>query len=472
MKKKSSRALSIRTKMTLIIALFTAVILTVIWLLFVVFLNDFYRAAKYREIQNSAYTVLSHIDDDTSSLSDIAADICRLTDASILIIRTTDTATERISYTAPRDILTNEFAVSAMIELAQRDGGESSYTFDGKSNTLGKGNDSMLYAKITDNSVILINAQLTPVDATTTTIMSLLLIVSAVFIAAAVIVGLIIAKTLSVPLTKLTATAEKIGTPEYEKLQGHPGCRETEELNETLSKASAELQKVDDLRRELVANVSHDLRTPLTMISGYGEMMRDIPGENNAENIQIIIDEADHLNRLVNDILSLSKLESGMDGLQMSEFNVTAELSALIGRYSTMRTVEGYTIDFEREKEYVIKGDELKLMQVFYNLINNAINYTGQSKHVLIRQTEAVADNKNYLRFDIIDDGDGILPENLPYIWDRYYKENRAHKRAGVGTGLGLSIVKKIIEQHNGIYGVISEPGKGSDFYIMLSLQK
>ena len=201
-------------------------------------------------------------------------------------------------------------------------------------------------------------------------------------------------------------------------------------------------------------------------------MMRDIPGENNAENIQIIIDEADHLNRLVNDILSLSKLESGMDGLQMTEFNVTAELSALIGRYSTMRTVEGYTIDFERDKEYVIKGDELKLMQVFYNLINNAINYTGESKHVLIRQTETVEDNKNYLRFDIIDDGDGILPENLPYIWDRYYKENRAHKRAGVGTGLGLSIVKKIIEQHNGIYGVISEPGKGSDFYIMLSLQK
>jgi signal transduction histidine kinase len=359
-----------------------------------------------------------------------------------------------------------------MIELAKRDGGESSYTFDGKSNTLGQGNDSMLYAKITDNSVILINAQLTPVDATTTTIMSLLLIVSAVSIAAAVIVGLIIAKTLSVPLTKLTATAEKIGTPEYEKLQGHPGCRETEELNETLSKASAELQKVDDLRRELVANVSHDLRTPLTMISGYGEMMRDIPGENNAENIQIIIDEADHLNRLVNDILSLSKLESGMDGLQMTEFNVTAELSALIGRYSTMRTVEGYTIDFEHDKEYVIKGDELKLMQVFYNLINNAINYTGQSKHVLIRQTEIVEDNKNYLRFDIIDDGEGILPENLPYIWDRYYKENRAHKRAGVGTGLGLSIVKKIIEQHNGIYGVISEPGKGSDFYIMLSLQK
>lgn len=472
MKNDTSRAISMRTKMTVIIALFTAVILTVIWLLFVVFLDSFYKQTKYNEIQSSVKMIEAHINDDSSGLSDIVAELCRKTNASMLVVRTSDVSSETISFIKPRDILANSFAVSAIIEDARSAGGESSYSFDNSDNTVdsrsGTENNSILYAKITNGSVILINAQLTPVDATTTTIMRLLVIVSVLFITAAVIVGLIIAKTLSVPLIKLTATAEKIGTPEYKKLQGYQGCRETAELNETLSKASAELQKVDDLRRELIANVSHDLRTPLTMISGYGEMMRDIPGENNAENIQIIIDEAEHLNRLVNDLLSLSKLESGMDGLNMTEFNVTAGLSALISRYSTMRAVEGYTLDFEYEKEYVITGDELKLMQVFYNLINNAINYAGPSKRVLIRQTETENGGRDCLRFDIIDDGEGILPENLPYIWDRYYKENRAHKRAGVGTGLGLSIVKKIVEQHGGLYGVISEPGKGSDFYIML----
>lgn len=457
-----------RTKMTVIIALFTAVILAVIWLLFVVFLNDVYRGIKYREIQSTVKTIETHINDDTSALSDTIAEICQKTNASILIMSTDGASTKSISFTKPRDILANSFAVSAIIENAKANGGESSYTFDGSDNTVRSGseNDSLLYAKITDDSVILVNAQLTPVDATRTTIIYLLIIVSAVFIIVAVAVGLIIAKTLSVPLRKLTASAEHIGTPEYRMLQGNPGCRETAELNETLSKASSELQKVDDLRRELIANVSHDLRTPLTMISGYGEMMRDIPGENNAENIQIIIDEAEHLSCLVNDLLSLSKLESGMDRLDITKFNVTQSLSALIARYSTMRAVEGYTIDFEYDREYVISGDELKLMQVFYNLINNAVNYTGESKRVVIRQTGT----DKYLRFDIIDDGDGILPENLPYIWDRYYKENRAHKRAGVGTGLGLSIVKRIIEQHGGEYGVISEPGKGSDFYVTLSL--
>lgn len=478
MKNKNAKAVTIRAKMTIIIALFTAVMLTVIWLLFVVFLDDFYREAKYRELLSSARIIETHITADTSVLSDTIAELCRRTDENVLILRTTGSSTESISYVQPRDILSNSFAVAAIIESTRRDGGESSYTFDGSKNDFemrgGAENDSMLFAKIIENGessyVILINVQLTPVDATTTTIMSLLLILSVVFIVTAVIVGYIIAKTLSVPLTKLTATAKHIGTPEYKKLEGNPGCLETAELNETLSMASTELQKVEDLRREIISNVSHDLRTPLTMISGYGEMMRDIPGENNAENIQIIIDEAEHLNRLVNDLLSLSKLESGMDQLELREFNVTESLLALVGRYSTMRAVEGYALDFEYEKEYVITGDELKLIQVFYNLINNAINYTGESKRVLIKQAETTEDNKKYLRFDIIDDGDGILPENLPYIWDRYYKENRAHKRAGVGTGLGLSIVKKIIEQHGGKYGVISEPGKGSDFYIMLSL--
>ena len=466
-----------RTKMTLIIALFTAVMLTVIWLLFVVFLDDFYKQTKFREIQSSANTVMSHINDETQELTDTVEDICRSTNASILIVRQCGQSVEKISFTKPREILTNDYAVSAIMEQARADGGETTLVFDGSPDinvSDGKENDTILYARVIDgingSSAILINMQITPVNATTATIMRLLLLVSGLFIAVAAIVGSIIAKTLSVPLIKLTVSAEHIGTPEYQKLQGRPGCRETAELNETLSRASAELQKVDDLRRELIANVSHDLRTPLTMISGYGEMMRDIPGENNPENIQVIIDEADHLNRLVNDLLSLSKLESGMDKLNIADFNVTAELSALIGRYSAMRAVEGYTLDFEHDNEYVIQGDEVKLMQVFYNLINNAINYTGDSKHVLIRQAKIYEDDKNYLRFDIIDDGEGILPENLPYIWDRYYKENRAHKRAGVGTGLGLSIVKRIIEQHGGKYGVISEPGKGSDFYIMLLL--
>ena len=478
-KNSKPEGVRLRTKLIGITALFTALILTAIWLLFVVFLDDFYKAAKRREIIGTAKTVESQVYSDTETLSDTVADICFRTGANILVRRSTETVIENIVFSSPRGILSNSFAVSSMIERAKNEGGEITYTFDGSVESPGgkkktDENNSMLYAKVIENGgnsvAILINVQLTPVDATRKTITELLIIVSAAFILIAVIVGYVMASTISAPLTKLNSKAKNIGTPAYARLDGYMGCRETAELNDTLAKASSELLKVDDLRRELIANVSHDLRTPLTMISGYGEMMRDIPGENNAENIQIIIDEAEHLNLLVNDMLSLSKLEAGMDRMNVTEFNVTEKLGELIRRYSTMRAVQGYTIDFAADKDYTVSGDEVKLMQVFYNLINNAINYTGPSKLVRVIQSETEENGRRCLRFDVTDDGDGILPENLPYIWDRYFKENRAHRRAGVGTGLGLSIVKRIMEAHGGGYGVISEPGKGSDFYVTLPL--
>ena len=475
-KEKKRPAARLRAKLIGITALFTALILTVIWLLFVVFLDDFYKAAKRRELTGTARTLETYISSDTESLSDVIADICLRTGASILVRRQSDGVTENIGFVNPRGILGSAYAVSSIIDNTRRAGGQITYTLDG-SETAGKqhaGENSMLLSRIIEldggYAAVMINAQLTPVDATRETITRLLITVSVAFIVIAVAVGYFMARTVSSPLQKLNSRAKDIGTPAYEKLTGAMGCRETAELNETLAMASDQLQKVDDLRRELIANVSHDLRTPLTMISGYGEMMRDIPGENNSENIQVIIDEADHLNRLVNDMLSISKLEAGMDRLDITEFDITEKLGALISRYSSMRAAEGYTISFEPERHYTVKGDELKLMQVFYNLINNAINYTGESKLVRVVQSETQHNGKPFLRFDVIDDGDGILPENLPYIWDRYFKENRAHKRAGVGTGLGLSIVKKIIEAHGGSYGVLSEPGKGSDFYIELKL--
>ncbi len=192
---------------------------------------------------------------------------------------------------------------------------------------------------------------------------------------------------------------------------------------------------MDRLRKDLVANVSHDLRTPLTMIIGYGEVMRDIPGENTPENIQIIVDEAQRLSLLVNDLLDLSQVEAGVRRMEKRRFNLTEEIRKTLSRYQKLVEQQGYTVEFEAEEDAWVQADQVKIGQVIYNLINNAISFTGEGKRVTVRQNITASQ----VRIDVIDYGVGIPPEEMDSIWDRYYSKT-PHRRAVIGTGLGLSI--------------------------------
>ena len=240
------------------------------------------------------------------------------------------------------------------------------------------------------------------------------------------------------------------------------------ELSDVLNATALELNKNENLRRELIANVSHDLRTPLTMIIAYAEVMRDLPGENTPENVQVVIDEAERLTNLVNDMLDISKLQAGVMVKNAEVYNLTQSIQSVFERYNKLKEQDGYTIEFEFDREAQVEADEYKIFQVIYNLINNAINYTEKNKTVWVRQK--VIGEK--VRIEVTDSGEGIAPEALPYVWERYYKVDKTHKRAVMGTGLGLSIVKNILELHNADYGVESEVGQGSTFWFELEIQK
>ena len=140
----------------------------------------------------------------------------------------------------------------------------------------------------------------------------------------------------------------------------------------------------------------------------------------------------------------------------------------IIDRFSGISEKKGYHINFEPDEERMVVCDVVKIEQVIYNLINNAINYTGKDKTVWVRQK--ISGDK--VRIEVTDSGDGIAKEALPYVWDRYYKVDKTHKRAVMGTGLGLSIVKNILELHHAGYGVVSEPGCGSTFWFELKIER
>ncbi len=333
--------------------------------------------------------------------------------------------------------------------------------------------ENLVYAEIipVDDSTeyfMLINTTITPVSSVVDTLRIQLIIVSTIVFLIAIGLSLYSAKRISRPLSEMNKSAKELAKQNYDVEFNSSGYLEVKELNDTLNYTRKELSKVEQLRRELIANISHDLRTPLTMIKGYGEVMRDLPGENTPENVQIIIDEASRLSTLVTDLLDLSKLQAGALTLDADTFCLTDSIKNIFKRYSKLKEQDGYNIVFESNQDVLVYGDELKMSQVVYNLMNNAINYVGEDKTVIVKQ---IVSGKK-VRIEVIDHGAGIPKDKLDYIWDRYYKVDKLHKSAVIGTGLGLSIVKNILDLHNATYGVMSEEGNGSTFWFELDIQK
>ena len=315
--------------------------------------------------------------------------------------------------------------------------------------------------------LILLSTSLVPLDATVRTIQRQLFWLSLIMFLSALFLTLVISHHITQPIIRMNAAAKQLAAGNYNaQFEDKRGYRETQELAASLSFAAQELARTDKLQKELIANISHDLRTPLTLIRGYGETMRDIPGENTPENIQIIIDETEHLSELVSDLLDLSRIQSGVRCPMMEFFDLTAVIREVMTRYEAFTKAQGYTIRLEADCDVPVFADRGMILQVVYNLINNAINYTGEDLSITVRQS--VREGK--VRIEVRDTGAGIPAQELPLIWDRYYKVDKVHRIARIGTGLGLSIAKEILEVHNAAYGVDSEVGHGSSFWFELPI--
>ncbi len=310
---------------------------------------------------------------------------------------------------------------------------------------------------------LFINTILEPVGATIRIQKTMILMFSAVLLVIGIIIALILSNRLSVPITRITESAKRMAHGDYQTRFEGGSCREVDELARALTYAEHEISKADSMQRDLIANVSHDLRTPLTMLKAYAEMIRDLSGNNPVKreaHLNIIIDETDRLAALVNDILDLSKLENGSQKLEMETVDVSTWLSDIITRYKGVSEQMGYQITFTPDESRTMEFDPAKLERVVCNLINNAINYTGEDKQVFVSQVNT----ETGVRIEVRDTGDGIEEDKIQRIFDKYYRSEN-HKREVVGTGLGLSIVKAILRLHNYNFGVHSKLGEGSVFW-------
>lgn len=325
-------------------------------------------------------------------------------------------------------------------------------------------NKTLLKAvKIDNNNYAFLNASLVPMDKTIKILQSQMIYVTLVVLILSFIIGYFISRKISKPITKISTDVKKMAEGNYNIIfSSNEDIYEINELVDNLNYTKRELSKTDELKRDLIANISHDLKTPLTMIKAYAEMVRDLTYKNKEkreDNLNTIIDEANRLNLLVNDILDLSAIESNQE-IKKEKVDLIKIGNQIIKKFGVLTEKEGYNFVFNHPDKAMVIGDKKRLYQVIYNLINNAINYTGEDKKVTVNITEKA---KSYL-IEIIDTGKGIKEEEIKYIWDKYYHNKMKHKRNQYGTGLGLSIVKNILQNHNCEYGVKSTKN-GSNFY-------
>ena len=480
--KKERRPASLSVRLFRGFALFTLIIIILLWLFQTVFLDAIYGAVKRRDMRNCAEFLCEAVLGD--DLDSAVVEASNKYDCCISIFKIEDNRGELVasSHIQTTCMIHNLVANSLFNELYEAAKEHGTYErrvrldFDGSDALISpdrkgeKGPSSVIVAScVTEGAtdhLVLVDSEIVPIAATTRVLTYQLIAISAILLIASVVISLVISKRLAKPIVKMKDEASLLAKGRYDVDFTSGGFREAKELGSALNYAAGELSKLDDMQKELIANISHDLRTPLTMIRGYSEVMRDIPGEMNGENIQVIIDETTRLSSLVSDLLDLSKLTENGAAIERSDFSLTEAVKETIARYSHLVERDGYTLEFAEDCDARVYADKTRILQVIYNLLSNAINYTGEDKKVTVTQT--VAGGK--VRISVTDTGEGIPEDQLPLIWDRYYKIGGFHNRGRVGTGLGLSIVKNVLTQHDADFGVSSTPGAGSTFWFELPL--
>ncbi len=277
-------------------------------------------------------------------------------------------------------------------------------------------------------------------------LLTILLVTAAVLILSGIAVFLFVRSALR-PLRKMTDAAGSIAEGNFEvRVDENRGGRELKEVSRAFNTMTARLQGVEASRREFVANVSHELRSPITSIRGFAEGMADgvIPPEEHPKYLRLVADESTRLSGLVNDLLALSRLERDDAALEYSVFDINEMLRRAIIR--RMADVEKKQIEIACEPEEdpcYVRADRDRIEQVVINLLDNAIKFTGEGGKITLysRIREETAE------ITVQDNGTGVAPEDRDKIFDRFFTADRAHT-SGKGTGLGLSICKRIMDMH------------------------
>lgn len=470
---------SLRFKLWAYFICFAVLLIGIVWIAQVYMLNNSYGTMKSKQVTAYAQEITAGYDPANPYSEEFISRVSTIAIESGMDIIFDDNQDSLFMINQNGDIIYNglphphytyETERAEIRERLKTEGvfkGYSSRDLDGSSD-----HKILIYGTYLDpsdaNEIILyLFAPLYPISSTIAILKDQLVLITIFALILSFAVAAYLSRRVTKHLRGIRKSAERLSQGEYgvDFSGGH--YTEFMELGDTLTHTSHELAKSDKLKKDLIANVSHDLRTPLTMIRSYAEMIRDLSGdmpEKRNRHLEVIIEETNRLNQLVDDMFTLSKMQAGVTSIEKTDFDISAALKETYHSYEILCIQDGYTITMNEPAQIIVNGDEARIKQVISNLINNAVKYCGDDKYIAI----SCIDEGDSVRIVVEDHGMGIPEDQLEHVWDRYYRVSSNYHRSSKGTGLGLSICKEILEMHDATYGVESTVGKGSMFWFKM----
>ena len=446
--------------MLTILVVFIGLMLALILFLQTTFLDGTYKNNKIAYLKDTAALIDEGIQND--DILSVLEDISFSNEVCVRVI------TDAVGFTTYQDASScalGKLSSKQLNKIATTtfdNGGEA--LFDSNSSNI---KNAYIYSKLSkvndENVLIMLSTSIVPLQSTIDTMYDQFNIIIIVVVIATILLALCLSSLIVNPIKKIEMEATNLPSGKYDHKLIKTDAKEIENLNNTLARANEEIIKADVARKELIGNVSHDLRTPLTMIVGYGEMIRDFPEENNAENINVIINEAKRLSTLVDDLLDLSKVESGKIEFHNKDIKISDLLGSVYDQFEPYCKANNIELVLSVEdSDVVVSVDENRLKQVLHNFMSNALNYNDAKDTKIIIGEEKV---DGAYRIYVYDNGSGVKEEDKDKIWNRYYKVDKEHKRSHIGSGIGLSLCKDILDKMGYKYGVDSVYKEYSKFY-------
>lgn len=278
------------------------------------------------------------------------------------------------------------------------------------------------------------------------------------------LISIFLSKGLTKPLINITNTANQIRKGNLKSRSNvSTKTKEILDLSHSINYLGETLENQENLRKRYASDIAHELRTPLTTLKSHLEAIIDGIWEPNDEHLNIILNEINRLAKLVEDLKNTFKIWEGQLNVNRTNFNLSNEMENILSSFKPLFEKENYILEYFIEEDIEICMDKNKLKQIMYNLLSNALKYLNKNGKVLV----TLAKEKNNIKITVEDNGTGIKEEDLPFIFERFYRSDTSRNRKTGGTGLGLPITKALVEAHGGFINVESKLGKGTRFTIL-----